>query len=372
MRDRSIAARIAATGGHASGFDYMRLCLALSIVCLHSSITSYGRFADQAMFDTPFKPLLRLILPAFFALSGFLVAGSLERSKTLGMFVGLRVIRIYPALAVEVLISAFIIGPLVTSATLTTYFTDPEFSYYLRNVFGDIHFLLPGVFEHNPLPLIVNGQLWTIPFELYCYAVLAGITVLGLKKYRMLGPAFVVLIIVAYVFVTLSRHHGKFVTYAGALNGALLIATFLAAVSIYLYRDVLPWTPAAGMISGVLALISLDFQPYSDFFAPFPVAYFTVYLGLMNPSRRALMGADYSYGIFLYGFAVQQTVVHFVPAAHFWLVNMLITVPAVVLVAAASWHFVERPAQRLKTVLKRGEARFLDWRSRGRKAAVAD
>ena len=46
-----------------------------------------------------------------------------------------------------------------------------------------------------------------------------------------------------------------------------------------------------------------------------PVAYATVCLGLMNPSRKMLRGADYSYGIYLYGFAVQQTVMHYLPMA---------------------------------------------------------
>src|ERR1700733_12268804 len=97
----SIAARIAQTGGHASGFDYMRLCLAPSIVCQHAGMTSYGMHADVALFESPARPLFRFILPAFFALSGFLVAGSQERSRTLLMFLGLRVLRINPALAVQ-------------------------------------------------------------------------------------------------------------------------------------------------------------------------------------------------------------------------------------------------------------------------------
>jgi peptidoglycan/LPS O-acetylase OafA/YrhL len=54
----------------------------------------------------------------FFALSGFLVAGSPERSKTLLTFLGLRAIRIYPALGVEVVLSALLIGTAVTTLPL--------------------------------------------------------------------------------------------------------------------------------------------------------------------------------------------------------------------------------------------------------------
>jgi peptidoglycan/LPS O-acetylase OafA/YrhL len=359
---RTVAARIQETGGHASGFDYLRLCLALSIVCLHSGITSYGMSADVAIFQSDARPLVRMILPAFFALSGFLVAGSLERSRSLFMFLGLRVVRIYPALAVEVLLSAFILGPLLTTVPLDRYFTSHEFVLYLCNVVGDIHYYLPGMFGANPLPNIVNGQLWTIPFELGCYIVLAAVTLLGLKRWRILGPVFVVLVTLAYLAVTLVRHGGEIVPVPGAINGALLIATFLAGVSIYLYRDKVPFTFSTGLFSGILAAACLGYFPCGDFFAPIPIAYFTVWLGLMNPSRKWLRGADYSYGIFLYGFSIQQAIVCLIPAAVYWPVNLSCTVPVVVLAAAFSWHIVEKPAQKFRNVLKIWETNLLAWR----------
>ena len=58
----------------------------------------------------------------FFCLSGFLVAGSLERCRTPISFAGLRIFRIFPALVVEVLLSALILGPLLTHYSLKMYF----------------------------------------------------------------------------------------------------------------------------------------------------------------------------------------------------------------------------------------------------------
>ena len=103
----------------------------------------------------------------FFALSGFLVASSLERCKTLFTFLGLRAIRILPALAVEIFISALIIGPLFTTEPAKAYFAAPEFHDYFLNILGDIHYHLPGVFAANPSDA-VNGQLWTVPYEMIC------------------------------------------------------------------------------------------------------------------------------------------------------------------------------------------------------------
>jgi len=132
----SLQDRLVATDGRPSGFDYLRLWLAISVVFIHCPTTTNG--ADPFV-DTPLNAYVRAILPMFFALSGFLVAGSLERCKTLLGFLGLRVIRIYPALAVEVVLSAFLIGALVTTYPWSRYYSDPLFFLYLRNALGDIH-----------------------------------------------------------------------------------------------------------------------------------------------------------------------------------------------------------------------------------------
>jgi peptidoglycan/LPS O-acetylase OafA/YrhL len=122
----TIAQRMIETGGRPTGFDYLRLALAVLIVCSHSVVMSYGLEVQTVVTSAPWRPLTAVLLPAFFALSGFLVAGSLERSRTIGMFVGLRALRIYPALAVESLVAALILGPLLTTRSLGTYFSDQE------------------------------------------------------------------------------------------------------------------------------------------------------------------------------------------------------------------------------------------------------
>ena len=161
----NLAERLIATKGRPSGFDYLRLGLAISVVMWHTTATTYGlpvKPRDDLWPQSPLHALFSATLPMFFALSGYLVAGSLERSKTILTFIGLRVIRIYPALAVEVALSAFLIGTAVTTLPLAAYFRDPLFWKYLLNVTGHIHYSLPGVFENNPWPEMVNVQLWGI------------------------------------------------------------------------------------------------------------------------------------------------------------------------------------------------------------------
>lgn len=86
--------RITETGGRTTGFDYLRIGLAVGVVAWHTIPLSYGPEAAKAVMTGPWRAVVAIILPAFFALSGFLVAGSLERNRSLFRFGSLRALRI--------------------------------------------------------------------------------------------------------------------------------------------------------------------------------------------------------------------------------------------------------------------------------------
>ncbi len=354
----TIAQRMTETGGRPTGFDYLRLALAVLIVCWHSIVTSYGLAAQTVASSAPWRPLIAVLLPAFFTLSGFLVAGSLERSKTIGMFLGLRALRIYPALAVESLIAALILGPLLTTKSLGAYVSDHDFHIYFLNILGDPQFVLPGVFKTNPIDL-VNIQLWTIPYELRCYVMLTGLAVLGAVR----RPAILLAATLAYMAWGLTDtllHYPFYATYvAGPAPAWLLLANFLCGVLLHAYRERIPWKWSWGLASLAAALVLYDI-PAGHYAAVPLLSYATVFFGLTNPPKTGLLkGADYSYGIFLYGSVIQQTFVALAPWGRHWWINIAVSVPASVLVAALSWHLVEKRALGFKTQLARWEARWL-------------
>lgn len=359
----TIQARLASVGGRPSGFEYLRLALAVAVVVWHSVVAAYGVGMDDAAWRSPAGPLARLILPLFFALSGFLVAGSLERSRTLITFLGLRVLRIYPALGVECLMSALLIGPTLTSLPLKVYFNDSRFRSYLLNVFGDVHFRLPGLFASNPFPDIVNAQLWTVPYELGCYALLAGLAVLGLVKHRWIGPLSIVVALAAFAIRKTFEVGG--LTNGNHVFGPLLLISFVSGVTLYMYRDKvfsdfrLAATAGVLLYLSSLAAASPTLSGLSLFIPPL-AAYCVVYLGLLDPPKLFfLAGADYSYGIFLYGFVVQQCVALLCPWTRQWYLNVLVALPVATAFAAISWRFVERPALNLRPRLNQIEATVL-------------
>jgi peptidoglycan/LPS O-acetylase OafA/YrhL len=164
-----------------AGFDYLRMFLALLIIFWHTIIICYGIGAETPFWSGWPRPLVFFIVPSFFALSGFLVAGSLLRNS-IQAFLTLRAIRIYPALFCEVIISALIIGPALSPFSYPEYVGSDLFFTYLLNCVGYIHYELPRLFLHNPAGRFVNLQLWTIPYELECYVTITVLAIIGVAR----------------------------------------------------------------------------------------------------------------------------------------------------------------------------------------------
>jgi peptidoglycan/LPS O-acetylase OafA/YrhL len=352
----SLKEKLEAAGNRPSGFDYLRIILAVSVLFWHSFGISYGREWTDTVVDSPLRPLISFILPGFFALSGFLVAGSLERSS-LTTFVGLRVIRIMPALTVETLVSAIIIGPILTSFSLGDYFSDPQFRRYLLNIIGHIHYTLPGLFETNPIPNVVNGQLWTVPWELKCYIALFLLALFGLAKNRRLFLLFGVLLPIIYVvFTVFSLGENRELRGLEQITGRCLLLSFLVGVFFYKFRDVIPHSGIA-VVSSLILYTMMLYWKFGEAFICIPAAYITVYFGVLNPKKISLLNrGDYSYGIFLYGFAIQQMFAGVSTFFQDWYTNFAASFVVTAMIAVVSWHYVEKPALALRKYFGRIDA----------------
>jgi peptidoglycan/LPS O-acetylase OafA/YrhL len=270
-------------------------------------------------------------------LSGFLVAGSLERN-TITEFLTLRVTRIFPALAVEVLISAIIIGPLLTTVALQKYFSSYEFFSYFLNLLGNIHYFLPGLFIDNPTPKYVNAQLWTVPVELYCYLILTASSMLGIVKIQnalFVGTLGVVLML------TFSAQFRLTELPLFSPDVGFLTISFLFGVSLYVMRRQITYSWFLFLVS-LFMYLTLCMNRNFIYLSALPLTYVIIFLGLQNPPKiTPIRGVDYSYGVYLYGFPLQQTVCYLLPSHRFWYVNALSGVALALVLAYLSWTFVE-------------------------------
>ena len=337
---RSFGSVLDSYEGKGPGFDLIRVALSVSVLCFHSlSLTGQPDWAGMSGYPAA------VILPAFFAVSGFLVIASAIRTGSLATFLMFRGLRILPALCVEVTISAVVLGPIATNMTLSDYFTDPEFFLYFQNIIGNVHYFLPGVFANNP-ERAVNGSLWTIRPEIFCYLTLAVLMIARLHgnfRFYVGLTAFLFVVSIAFDFAE-GRGPGFGQTF---FSQEMYFFHFIVGNLAFHARYYIPYRKslfAFAALSGTLLLQAPGFE----ILAAFPIVYCAIFMGLSRlPTFELLAKNDYSYGIYLFAYPIQQFAVTF-PSARVWHVNILIALPITALIAAASWHLVEKPFLSLK------------------------
>lgn len=289
----------------------------------------------------------------FFITSGFLVTGSLLSKKSIFEFAWARILRIYPGLAVMVLLSVFALGLAFTSLPVSSFLENHEtHAYLLKNMtlVAGVLYTLPGVFESVPYKWVVNGSLWTLPAEIMMYATLAVLWVVlyvfrGLRarlfSYSVvLLPASVLLVRFANHFYFHSDHHSNlyrlvYMFFTGA-------AYFVLKEHISLSRALF-WTAVAGLcVSALNPEVFFVFYNTTLAYVLFWIAY--VPAGAIRNFNRL---GDYSYGTYIYAFPVQQSVAALIPHVS---VGEMMLVPLVptLFFAILSWHFVEKRALDLK------------------------
>lgn len=336
---RTVEQQIAASPGTTTGFDYLRIVLSLAVLTWHAFAVCNFETAT-ALWGGPWRAVPAIILPMFFALSGYLVTGSLMRVR-LHQFALLRVLRIVPALTFETVLTALLLGPAFTVLPLATYFSSPEFFAYFLNIIGYIHYTLPGVFAGRML----NAQLWTIPSELECYVLLIAAAVTGLTARRHL---LALVTVAGAAAMTLHAFGGETLNPYALLGGRVLVFSFLAGVLIFLYKDRIPYRFDLFALSLITAVVLLTF-PKTSYLAGFPVAYATVWLGLTRSPKLAF--GDLSYGVFLFHFPILQCAYQIGGNDTPWPIYFAIVLPLTTLFACLSWYGIERPILHRKTAI---------------------
>ena len=346
--------------GFGPGFDFLRIFLSLAIVAWHSCILSRDGIPLEQVRIAWFAGYWILFI--FFALSGFLIAGSAQR-LSLSNFLINRSLRIFPALFVEILLSAFVLGTIFTSLPLADYLSRPGTYRYLTNIVGLMNFRLPGVFESNELQ-VVNYSLWTVPFEFACYLIMSAFMSFGIIR----RPAIIIALgaaisIIGLAMVVLGatpppadQEFGNPFYLFFADRGSRLLVAFMLGIAAYLLRYRIPYSRLAFaacilLLFGISVIGPRDWLsiPLLNVVAAAPLLYVMAFLGASKvPIPAILHERDYSYGIYLYGMPIQQMMVSLFPGVTSPAGQLALAVPAIVCFAALSWHLVERPILKLR------------------------
>ena len=351
-----------------NAFGFLRLVLAVLVVFSHSF--ALGGFGIEPMLAlTHGRYTIGLASVAmFFVLSGFLIARSAANSPSIGRFLWHRFLRIFPGYWICLLLCACIFAPLmayVETGSLTGIFLLPwnsPQSFMLNNA-GVLHLngfsvegvvmfrpnSIGGVLRHNPVPGVLNGSLWTLPYELGCYlAVAAAAAIAVLRRAKHFLLVLFAGLWGAHAFDCLNPEaFMRCFPYVGLKQLVMLGLYFCAGCICFLYRGKIPvsrWLFVGALLALGMALALGVF----GLVAPFALTYAFLWLAFALPFARFDARGDFSYGTYIYAFPIQQglALLH-LPDSGF-AVYFISSLLMILLLAFLSYRLIEAPCLRWK------------------------
>jgi peptidoglycan/LPS O-acetylase OafA/YrhL len=322
-----------------NNFDLFRLIAAMAVIIGHAyALHPQPPLQDGILGILHFDYSGSLAVKFFFLLSGMLVTNSIINNPNPFQFLAKRALRIFPGLLVCLLVAVFIVGPIFTKFSLTDYFSSPEtWSYVKKNLLlMDIQWRLTGVFTESSNGL--NGSLWTLPFEALCYIYLAIFYGLGILKNKSVANVFLLGVIAVSIFAP-SHLPAPFdrVTDSHLLPTCFAIGGLFANNKKHISINI---TNAA-----LLCLLAYMLSSSNAFQFLFYIAFFYVVIFISSLPfviKYFKLPFDASYGIYVYGYMIQQCVHVMFPnvGVHtHQLISLFIAIPLGIL----SWYYVEKP-----------------------------
>jgi peptidoglycan/LPS O-acetylase OafA/YrhL len=357
-RNDSFAVRVT---GHDNNFDFIRWLAATMVVFSHEYAIVGGAGGEPlAQLSGGFATFGTLGVDIFFVVSGLLVTRSLIERKSIGFFIASRALRILPALVVVLALSAWVLGPMLTDLPLRAYFLSREaWTYVARNAtLVDIQWGLPGVFLGNPVGEAVNGPLWTLQPEVQMYGsllllgIVAGAGGTWLSRHRAVLVGAGMLAAIAWGWAT----HGDLAGRSLEPSTLARLAPYFGLGSLlYLARWAVPVTLLWVAAAWCVVIASRGTSLFAPAFAV-AVAWTTVWLAYSNLGALKRWGrfGDFSYGLYIYAFPVQQTLIALFPSWH-RPEHFVAAYVATLSCAVLSWRLVEAPSLSLKKRLQNGK-----------------
>lgn len=336
--------------GKDNNFNLLRLLAAFAVLFGHC----YALLGQaEPLGATLGMSIGSIAVDIFFISSGFLVGASLIQRQNVVDYLLARFLRIFPALWVMLLLVVLILGAALSTQTWSSYYHDPRIVQHLAktaSLMTGLDFYLPGVFANNPFPYVVNGSLWTMVYELCMYGLLLLMWIafrLGAKHLPSFAACSLALAAGYWAYQILAFHY---ILEAKQLEHLSLM--FFSGTMYYLARRWIPLHPIFSALAMLGLGLCLVFQKNVFEYAYILVLPYLVFSFAYLPTgliRQFNRGGDYSYGVYIYAFPLQQAVIAMVPgieASHLLLISGALTLVC----AVVSWHLLEKPvmAQRWK------------------------
>lgn len=335
-----------------NNFDFLRLVFSVFVVITHSHILSGAGEGDFLYSITNSQTNFSYIgVRGFFIISGFLIFQSLLRSKGVIEFYWKRMLRLFPALFV-VLVLTILILPVVYESVMP-YIRNKEVWTYVPNNLSLYHlqFTISGVFKNNPSSGI-NGSLWTLCYEFSLYIFLSSLIIIRKNNTLIKWVLLILFLFFSLMYINSSGNnpafyrinfHGNLFNLSAFFFSGALFASF--ENEFYNYRKSL-------LVSGVFLIIlafSFSFFEQVQFFV---LPLIVISCGTLSTNPINCISeqiGDLSYGIYIYSFPTQQILMHFFKFSYSGLLSSSIMIS--IIFAFASWHIIEKRALRYKKLL---------------------
>lgn len=301
-------------------FDYIRILLATFVIIAHA----YPIFLGMGFSDPITRKILcteslgGIAVIGFFVLSGFMITQSMVYSKNNKEFFIKRIIRIFPALILMLLLTIFVLGPLVYDGDIKQYFSNKSVVKYLIdniNLLGNTSYSIEGVFVNNPYPAAINGSLWSLKHEFIAYIILMVFSRLSIIKNRkgMLGITgiSVIVYILNIKLQPIFNVMNNIGVVAEISQFTKLIMYFFIGSTIYLYKDKIKMNFKYFILAILILLtgICLNATKYALIIT---IPYILMYLGTIKLKKDILKCiGDFSYALYIYAFPIQQLLVYY-------------------------------------------------------------
>ena len=344
--------------GTDNALGVIRLALASLVIFSHAFYLG-GWGGDPTIRWTQGQATIgELAVIGFFIVSGYLITKSGTRIDII-QFMWHRILRIFPAYLTVLVVSAAVVGPAIWLAMgrpYGDYWTrgaDGPLSYVVGNAGLEIHqWGIHDIFvSTTPYGGAFNGSLWTLAYEWRAYLIIATLVLVGALK-RMpsavVGAAAVTYLAAAAYYFRLGLFGELWPSLASKETITLTLAFLIGGtMAVWSRRILLDGRAAAA--TAVIAAVTLFTNGWVLLGYPaFAYTLFFVAARLPGWWRRIGSRNDYSYGMYVYGFLVQQITAYlgwyrwgYVP----WVVT---TIAITAVCAYASWHGVEKHALHLK------------------------
>ncbi|WFE53745.1 acyltransferase [Micromonospora sp. WMMD1155] len=380
-----------------NAFGVLRLAMACGVIIAHAGPLGFsGANIGAAAFGWQ-SDLGTMCLYGFFLISGFLITDSALRS-TLRQYVRARALRIFPGLWVCLLVTAFVFAPLAAlyeNGNLDGFWGHPDgpFDYVMTNILASMEqFPISGLLADTPYgqlvggPSAFNGALWTLRYDLALYAVIGVLMVTSVLQRApravllLTGGCYALILADFFAAPNWSSRppqHGAVGPFpligAFAADWTLMLGfLFLLGAAARLYAHRVPMNAPLAVLAAVTLVGSLWLGGFFAVGLP-AFAYLMLFAAVALPRRwsRVSRRNDYTYGIYIYGFPVQQMIALF-GGTRFGIVGYIVlSLLGSVLCAALSWHLVERPALGFKTGSGRARHRVAKQAARRRPQRAA-